>query len=849
VASARWGDRWRRLVGQPVAYDLGSYEGRLGRIHEARRALASLPDAGLTDRARALRVLARAGAPLGDLVPELFALVHECAQRTLGLTPYDEQLIAGLAMSEGKVAEMQTGEGKTLAAVAPVALFALGGAGAHVLTFNDYLARRDAGWMGPIYRLLGLEVAHVEQGMTLSERREAYGADVTYLTAKEAGFDFLRDNLCLETGELAQRPFHFALVDEADSILIDEARIPLVIASQDHAAAGPASGQIAELVKGLVRGEDFDTDDQARNIALTDRGARRLEEALGCGNLYETHNLELLADARNALHAQHLLKCDVDYIVRDGRVELVDDFTGRVAERRQWPDGLQAAIEAKERVELKAEGRILGSITMQHFVANYPYLCGMTATARPAAEELEAFYGLSVAVIPTHRPGRREDHADAVFTHQAAKRRAVVDEIVEVHASGQPVLVGTASVRESEELAAELSRAGVEARVLNAKNDAAEAAIVAEAGAPGAVTISTNMAGRGTDIRLGGPRETHRQKVCELGGLYVIGTNRHASLRVDQQLRGRSARQGDPGSTRFFVSLEDPLIETYGVRGLIPEDRLPAPRPEAIGDPLVAHEIARAQRIIEGASFDIRKRLWRYSRLIEDQRRAIHSWRRAVLTDEGGGEAEASEEDDDDETEGAAGVLEERAGERWAELVARLGAEECRRLERRLTLLAIDRVWSDHLALARRIRDNIHVVSFAGKEPLAEYTREVGQAFADLRDLVDDEMVARFQAVEVTEDGIDWGQAGLLGPTSTWTYLIHDDPFGQNAMLGFLNRRTTAMAGAAFVAPLLVLWGLVLHYKKRLKRSAISSAVYADAPPGSEPLDRAAGRGDGRPGG
>ena len=840
MASARWGDRWRRFVGQPVAYDLGSYEGRLARIHEARRALASLPDAGLTDRARALRVLARAGAPLADLVPDLFALVHECAQRALGLTPYDEQLIAGLAMSEGKVAEMQTGEGKTLAAVAPVALFALGGAGAHVLTFNDYLARRDAGWMGPIYRLLGLEVAHVEQGLTLSERRDAYGADVTYLTAKEAGFDFLRDNLCLETGELAQRPFHFALVDEADSILIDEARIPLVIASQDGVGAATRKGEavggplplrgegwgggsminLAELVKALRRGEDFDTDDQARNIALTDRGARRLEEALGCGSLYETHNLELQADARNALHAEHLLKRDVDYIVRDGRVELVDDFTGRVAERRQWPDGLQAAIEAKERVELKAEGRILGSITMQHFVANYPHLCGMTATARPAAEELEAFYGLSVAVIPTHRPCQREDHDDVVFTHQEAKRRAVVDEIVDVHATGQPVLVGTASVRESEELAAELSRAGVGARVLNAKNDAAEAAIVAEAGAPGAVTISTNMAGRGTDIRLGGPRETQAQEVRALGGLYVIGTNRHASQRVDQQLRGRSARQGDPGSTRFFVSLEDPLIETYGVRGLIPEEHLPAPRAEALGDPMVAREIARAQRIIEGASFDIRKRLWRYSRLMEEQRRAVHSWRRAVLTEDSG-ESEASDEDEDeedDETEGAAGVLEERAGERWAQLVARLGPEECRRLERRLTLLAIDRVWSDHLALARRIRDNIHVVSFAGKEPLAEYTREVGQAFADLRDLVDDEIVARFQALEVTEDGVDWGQAGLLGPTSTWTYLIHDDPFGQNAMLGFLNRRTTAMAGAAFVGPLLVLWGLVLHYKKRLKR-------------------------------
>jgi preprotein translocase subunit SecA len=773
-----------------VEYDLSGYGPTLARIHELRAGLMRLPDSGLTDRARALRVLARAGAPQADLVPELFALVHECSRRALGLMPYDEQLLAGLAMAEGRIVEMQTGEGKTLAAVAPVALRALTGAGAHVLTFNDYLARRDAGWMGPIYHRLGLDVAHVEQGLASAERRRAYGADVTYLTAKEAGFDFLRDQLCLEPAERVQRPFHFALVDEADSILIDEARIPLVIASQDEGwrrENGTAGASMPELARTLVPGLDFDTDAQRRNIALTDRGAARLEAALGCGNLYDSANLELLTEARNALHAEHLLQRDVDYIVREGRIELVDDFTGRVAERRQWPDGIQPAIEAKERVERRAEGHILGSITMQHFVANYPRLCGMTATARPAAEELQAFYGLTVAVIPTHAPCQRVDHPDRVFTHQEAKRRALVREIAEVQATGRPVLVGTASVRESEELAAQLALAGVTARVLNARNDAAEAGIVAQAGALGAVTISTNMAGRGTDIRLGGPREAQRAEVAALGGLYVIGTNRHASLRVDLQLRGRCARQGDEGSTRFFISLEDPLIETYGVRALIPEERLPAPQEAALEDPFVAGEIARAQRIIEGVSFDIRRRLWRYSRLVEEQRQSIQEWRHELLFEDVEGEGQ--------------------------------------RLERRLTLLAIDQVWSDHLGLARRVRDNIHVVGFVGKEPLAEFTREIGDAFADIHGLVDEEVAARLEALEVTPDGIDWGQAGLLGPTSTWTYLINDDPFGSNAMRTFFNKRTPAIAAAAMVPPLVVLWGLVERWKNRKARREQESAA------------------------
>jgi preprotein translocase subunit SecA len=728
---------------------------------------------------------------------ELFALVLVAAERALGLAPYDEQVIAGLAMGEGKVVEMQTGEGKTLAAVAPVALAALAGEGAHVLTFNDYLARRDAAWMGPVYRLLGLKVAHVEQAMSSVERRRAYAADVTYVTAREAGFDFLRDALALEPSDLVQRPLAFALVDEADSLLIDEARIPLVIATQEET---PRSGleRLAAMVRGLVAGLDFDLDEQGRNIALTDGGASRLEAALGCGSLYDAVNQELLADARNALHAEHLLRRDIDYIVRQGRVELVDDFTGRVAERRQWPDGLQSAVEAKERVQLRSEGRVLGSITMQHLAGAYRRLCGMTGTARAAAEELSGFYGLTVAVIPTHAAPQRRDEPDLVFTHRAAKEAALVEEIAAVHATGRPILVGTASVEESERLAGALATAGVPARVLNAKNDAAEAEVVARAGAPGAVTISTNMAGRGTDIRLGGPDQRQRGQVVAVGGLYVIGTNRHASERVDLQLRGRAGRQGDPGSTRFFLSLEDPLIETYGVRSLIPRRRLPAPRAAAIDDPAVVRTIAGAQRIIEGTSFDIRKRLWRYSVLVDEQRRVLQTWRREVLRG-------------DDPL----GLVAERCPERWQRAVARFGAEECMRLERRLTLLAVDRGWSDHLGLARRIKDGIHVVGFVNKDPLVEYTREVAEAFGQLRGLIDDDVAARFTALDLDGERIDWSQAGLLGPSSTWTYLVHDEPFGANPLRGLLGRPALAAFTAVLLAPFLVLWSLVVYFRRR----------------------------------
>ena len=499
------------------------------------------------------------------------------------MRPFDVQVLAAIAMHQGKLAEMQTGEGKTLAAVLPAYLNALTGQGVHVLTFNDYLARRDAQWMGPLYRFLGLTVGAVQQGMSPADRRRAYACDVTYVTAKEAGFDYLRDHLCMAPEDLVHRPFHYAIVDEADSILIDEARVPLVIAGSVEARRVDPY-QAAELVRSLDARRDFETDEFARNVHFTDSGLDRLESQLRCGDLHAAENLDLLTELSMALHAQVLLRREVDYIVRDGQIELVDEFTGRVAENRRWPDGLQAAVEAKEGVPLRPQGTIRGSITLQHFLRLYPKVCGMTATAQAAAAEFEEFYELAVVVIPPNRPCVRVDAEDTVFTHKEAKYAVLVAEIAAARGRGQPVLVGTASVGESEHLAARLAKAGIECRVLNARNDEQEAAIVAQAAMAGAVTISTNMAGRGTDIKLGGDPPDEREPVVARGGLYVIGTNRHESRRIDDQLRGRAGRQGDPGQSRFFISLEDDLMERYGIGDLLPQRyREPAARRAAGG--------------------------------------------------------------------------------------------------------------------------------------------------------------------------------------------------------------------------------------------------------------------------
>jgi preprotein translocase subunit SecA len=565
-------------------------EVQLQSINRRREELSGLNDDQLKSAART------------DLV-ETFALAAVVAERALGLRMFDVQILGALALVRGHVIEMQTGEGKTLAAVPAVVWLALNGRGVHVLTANDYLARRAAKWMRAIYEWFGLSVAHISQSMLPAERRAAYLCDITYATANEVGFDYLRDGLAMSVDDLVQRPFAFAVIDEADSILIDEARIPLVIAGgtpDDPALAY----RIDSVVIRLRPYSHYHVDEFARNVQLTDSGIFHVEKALGCGSLFDERNLRILTAVQDALHAHALLKRDVDYVVKDGAVELVDEFKGRIAQNRRWPAGLQSAIEAKEHVALKTQGRILGSITVQSLAGMYEKICGMTGTAATQADEFWKVYKLPVTVIPTNRPMVRQDFPDILYADKQAKNRALEEEIRRVLETGRPILVGTASVEDSESLSRRLHTAGISHSVLNARNDEVEAQIIARAGVLGAVTISTNMAGRGTDILLG-------EKVAELGGLYVIGTTRHEARRIDNQLRGRAGRQGDPGSSRFLISLEDELLVRFGVAG----------------NP----DIESVQRTAESQNLEIRQTLWKYESVIEYHRQEVHALRREML--------------------------------------------------------------------------------------------------------------------------------------------------------------------------------------------------------------------------
>ncbi|MCC6364546.1 MAG: accessory Sec system translocase SecA2 [Bryobacterales bacterium] len=627
-------------------------------------------------------------------------------ERVLGMRPFDVQILGAIAMADGRIAEMQTGEGKTLTAVMPVAFHAAQGDQVHVLTANDYLARRDAEWMGDVYRFLGLTVGFVTQGMSPEERRKAYACDVAYATPNEVGFDYLRDSLALKPEELVQRGFGAALLDEVDSILIDEARIPLVIAG---GAAAPRElvHRIAQVVRQLHRYADFHVDEHGRNVLLTDAGAARVEAALGCGNLYEEHNLSLFTALSDALHAAVLLRRDVDYVVRGGGIEIVDEFKGRIADRRRWPAGLQTALEAKEGVELRAQGRILGSITLQSLVKLYHPLCGMTGTAATQAGEFRQVYGLDVVAIPTNRPVIRSDQRDVIFPTRGDRDRAVVETIARNHAFGRPVLVGTSSVADSERLSAQLAANSIPHRVLNARNDAEEAPIIAQAGQAGAVTISTNMAGRGTDIRLG-------EGVAELGGLLVIGACRHEARRIDLQLRGRAGRQGDPGESRFFLSLEDDLMVRFGLASILNTTEYPA---EAMD---------HLQRIIEGENLEIRKTLLKYDSLIENQRRMAQGIRSAVLH----------------------------------------GERECE--NPRAALLKIDELWSDYLADIAEMKSGIHWVSFGGKNPFDTFVHDAAAIF---------EEVERGMEAAITNPA-EHGVPDTFERGTTWTYVTTDQPLG-----------------------------------------------------------------------
>jgi preprotein translocase subunit SecA len=777
-----WRQRLARLQGSPVIHDLGAYDEPLAMIDGFAIEMERLADHDIHARARVLR--GRAGDALDLIRCEFFALVREASRRALGLRPFDVQVLAALALDAGHVVEMQTGEGKTLAAVMPASLNALTGKGVHVLTFNDYLARRDAEWMAPVYTMLGLSVGFVQQDMGREERRRAYCADVTYVTAKEAGFDHLRDLLAIDADQLVHRPLHFALVDEADSLLIDEARVPLVIAGSVGRETSRAP-RLAALVRSLTPGVHFDSDEYGRDVELTDAGIEQVERALDVGELHTAENYRLLTEVNCALHAHVLLRRDVDYIVRDGRIAVIDELTGRIVTDRHWPDGLQAALEAKEGLDRQPDGQILGTITLQHFLLGYPSLCGMTGTAQTAAEELHTLYGRAVVVVPTHRPMIRVDRPDVVFTHRDAKERAVLEEIRRVHAAGRPVLVGTLTVEESERLAERLRHAGVTCQVLNARNDAMEAPVIARAGRRGAVTISTNMAGRGTDIRLD-------SEEVALGGLYVIGTNRHESRRVDLQLRGRAGRQGDPGESRFFVSLEDDLLVRYGIEALIAGRVVTGTRDEPIEHPVIRAEVARAQRIIEGQNFEIRKTLGRYASVLEGQRREVMEVRQAIVQG--------------DEVPDVC-----RRSASWPALVRAAGEQVARSVARTVMLFQIDRAWREHLAMAADLREGIHLVGLGGQDPLTRFTADVTLAFQRMDATIEAGALEALERVRTSNGQVNLEDLGIRGPSSTWTYLVNDDPFRNQIgmMLTGPGRASIAIYAAVMMMPLLLLWGLI----------------------------------------
>ena len=733
----------------------------VARINALEPEIKRLDDTQLAAKTVEFKERHARGESLDSLLPEAFAVAREAAYRVLGMRPFDVQLIGGIILHQGKIAEMKTGEGKTLVATLPVYLNALTGRGVHVVTVNDYLASRDAEWMGQLYRFLGLSFGIIVHGLDDAERKQAYNADITYGTNNEFGFDYLRDNMKFDTESFCQREFHYAIVDEVDSILIDEARTPLII-------SGPAEMstdlyvKVNRIISKFHAEEHYVVDEKARTVAFTEEGVALGEKLLNVDNLYDPRNIEWLHHLNQAMKAHLLFKRDVDYLVRDGQVVIVDEFTGRAMPGRRFSDGLHQALEAKEGVKVENENQTLASITFQNYFRMYEKLAGMTGTADTEAAEFKKIYNLDVTVIPTHNPMVRVDYADAVYKNVQAKYRAIVREIKELHAKGQPVLVGTISIDVSEKIANLLKKEGIPHSVLNAKHHEKEAQIVAEAGQKGRVTIATNMAGRGTDIKLG-------DGVAELGGLHILGTSRHESRRIDNQLRGRSGRQGDPGSSRFYLSLEDDLLRIFGsdrISGIM--ERLGMEEDEPIEHAMISRAIENAQRKVEGHNFEIRKHLLEYDDVMNKQREVIYRQRREVLSSEDLSEvvadmladlaavaaADFAEERLDSEdwdwvaiderflvtfgfplpwsAEEREGLNEENLAERllatlkgrYAEREEELGRENLRHLERLILLQMVDTHWKEHLLNMDHLKEGIGLRGYGQKNPLNEYKKE-----------------------------------------------------------------------------------------------------------------------------
>jgi preprotein translocase subunit SecA len=750
--------------------------------------IEKLTDEDLAGKTVSLKERLAKGEPLDALLPEAFAVVREASRRVLAMRPFDVQLVGGIVLHEGKIAEMKTGEGKTLVATMPVYLNALTGRGVHVVTVNDYLARRDAEWMGSLYKFLGMSVGSILHGMNDAERRQAYAADVTYGTNNEFGFDYLRDNMKFESKDFCQRDFHYAIVDEVDSILIDEARTPLII-------SGPADistvlyHKVNQILPRFKSETHYTVDEKARAVSMTEEGVAQGEKLLGIDNLYDPQNIEWLHHLNQALKAHVLFKKDVDYIVHNGEVVIVDEFTGRTMPGRRYSDGLHQALEAKEGVKIERENQTLASITFQNYFRMYEKLAGMTGTADTEAAEFRKIYNLEVAVVPTHQNMIRIDYADVVYKNTKAKFRAVVQEIKNLHEKGQPVLVGTINIDISEMLSKMLQAQSVPHSVLNAKHHEMEAEIVAEAGQKGKVTIATNMAGRGTDIKLG-------QGVADLGGLHILGTSRHESRRIDNQLRGRSGRQGDPGSSRFYLSLEDDLLRIFGsdrISGIM--DKLGMEEDEPIEHTMISRAIENAQRKVEGHNFDIRKHLLEYDDVMNKQREVIYNQRREVLNSDSVKEIILDMLAEQADLLARETVVDKVPPEEWdwqglaARMLAQfgvvfdlneeqrnldgdqlsehlvetltkaydrkeqdVGAPTMRHLERMILLQIVDTHWKEHLLNMDHLKEGIGLRGYGQKNPLDEYKREGFNMFLALMDTIKEQAVKTLFRVRLVQE-------------------------------------------------------------------------------------------------
>jgi preprotein translocase subunit SecA len=807
------------LFGNSQKKLLNEHSGLVAKINELEPQMQALTEEEMHKMTHKLRNRVAAGETLDELLPEAYAAVRESARRTLKLRHFDVQMVGGIVLHNHTIAEMKTGEGKTLVATLPAYLNALMAKGVHVVTVNDYLARRDAVWMGQVYAALGMSVgvinndasyrydaSHVkkeddamrdEEGsfrvfyefLRPSSRREAYEADITYGTNSEFGFDYLRDNISYNPADLRQRGHHFAIVDEIDSILIDEARTPLII-SAPTAESEDLYKTFAKIASQLKPEEDYVVDEKHKAVQLNDAGIEHAEKLLGIENIYTEKGIKYVHHLETAVRARALYRRDKEYVVRNGEVVIVDEFTGRMQPGRRWSEGLHQAIEAKEGVDVQKESRTFASITYQNYFRLYEKLSGMTGTAKTSAEEFYKVYGLDVAEIPTNRDVVRKDLNDLIFQTETGKFKALAHKIRELHAKGQPVLVGTVSIEKNELLDAYLKREGVPHEILNAKNHEREGEIIAEAGKKGKVTVATNMAGRGVDIKLGGAMASKEEyeEVKALGGLFVLGTERHDARRIDNQLRGRSGRQGDPGETQFFVSLEDNLMRVFAsdmIKNMM--GRFGIPEDEPIENSMVTRALESAQTKIEGFNFDARKHVLEFDNVLDRQRRAVYDKRRRVLV--------GSKQD-------VANVLSELAGENQEvkDLLTKkeeqLGRDALLMLSRNIVLQTLDMLWVEHLESMEYLRGSVNLRAYGQRDPLVEYRKEGTRTYKEMEIMLAERV---FQLIEGLTTEQAQGATSLAvtpAPTPVITLNVNNSSNAQNAALKEIERNDPCPCGS-----------------------------------------------------